>query len=493
MCTTPLQEVWSDPDALPAGAARAGVDVAPLGRVLDADGAVELARRRRSQRQVPPWSPCAWVAGEVPTVAGLLAAARAGEKAGGQRGEDESPGARRERGVGRCTAARLAMGLMQVAAPAGWLGRVARERLDRAYGGPVAASDEVELEVDGQRIAVTSPGKVFFAERGDTKLDLVELLPQRRASRSMAAMGGRPVLLQRFPNGAGGTSFFQKRIPDSAPDWLETTIVSTPERHHVPRPRRRRPRPRRVGGEPRLPRASTSGPTSPPIRSTPTSCASISTRSPASPSSTSGRRPPRCARLLDELGIVGHPKTTGNRGLHVYVRLAPRWDAIQVRAAAVAVARELERRRPDLITAAWWKEERGTRVFVDFNQNAPHKTVFGAWSVRARPGGQVSTPLTWDEVDEVASRRADAGDGAGRGRGRSAIRGPRSPRAAVDRAAPRPVRARPGRRAAGRAVAARLPEDARRAAARGAEPGPQATGLTPGQSHRRAGDAAACP
>ena len=106
-------------------------------------------------------------------------------------------------------------------------------------------------------------------------------------------------------------------------------------------------------------------------------------------------------RLLDDLGIAGYPKTTGNRGLHVYVRLEPRWDSYQVRAAAVAVARELERRRPELITSAWWKEERGRRVFVDYNQNAPHKTVFGAWSVRARPGAQVSTPVTWDEVDTL--------------------------------------------------------------------------------------------
>jgi DNA primase len=106
-------------------------------------------------------------------------------------------------------------------------------------------------------------------------------------------------------------------------------------------------------------------------------------------------------RLLDEAGITGYPKTTGNRGLHVYVRLEPRWDSYQVRAAAVAVARELERRRPDLITAAWWKEERGQRVFVDFNQNAPHKTVFGAWSVRARPGAQVSAPVAWAEIDDI--------------------------------------------------------------------------------------------
>ena len=95
--------------------------------------------------------------------------------------------------------------------------------------------------------------------------------------------------------------------------------------------------------------------------------------------------------LLDELGIAGYPKTTGNRGLHVYVPLEPRWDSYAVRSAAVAIARELGRRRPDLITAAWWKEERGRRIFVDYNQNAPHKTIFGAWSVRARPGAQVST------------------------------------------------------------------------------------------------------
>src|SRR5207247_9181612 len=105
--------------------------------------------------------------------------------------------------------------------------------------------------------------------------------------------------------------------------------------------------------------------------------------------------------LLDRLGIVALPKTTGNRGLHVYVRLAPRWDSYAVRAAAVAAARELERRRPDILTAAWWKEERGRRIFIDYNQNAPHKTVFGAWSVRARRGAQVSTPISWDELDEI--------------------------------------------------------------------------------------------
>ena len=98
---------------------------------------------------------------------------------------------------------------------------------------------------------------------------------------------------------------------------------------------------------------------------------------------------------------MGYPKTTGNRGLHVYVRLEPRWNSYEVRFAAVAAARELARRNPEVITDAWWKEERGERIFVDYNQNAPHKTVFGAWSVRARKGAQVSTPITWEDVDDV--------------------------------------------------------------------------------------------
>ena len=125
-------------------------------------------------------------------------------------------------------------------------------------------------------------------------------------------------------------------------------------------------------------------------------------------------------QLLDDLGVTGYIKTSGNRGLHVYVRLQPTHDSVAVRSAAVAVARELERRHSDLITASWWKEERGERIFIDYNQNAPHKTVFGAWSVRARAGAQVSTPFAWTELptiqpDEltiasVPARLAERGD-----------------------------------------------------------------------------------
>jgi DNA ligase D-like protein (predicted polymerase) len=208
------------------------------------------------------------------------------------------------------------------------------------------------------------------------------------------------VLLERFPEGAGGPSFFQKRVPASAPDWLQTTTVSTPNGTTA--------------------RALVAVDTDHVLWAVNLGCLGFHVwpylasdaghadelRIDLDPSPgvdfTGIRQAAReLQQLLAELGITGYPKTTGRRGLHVYVRLQPRWDSYQVRAAAVAVARELERRRPDLITAAWWKEERGSRVFVDYNQNAPHKTVFGAWSVRARPGAQVSAPVAWAELDDI--------------------------------------------------------------------------------------------
>ena len=246
---------------------------------------------------------------------------------------------------------------------------------------------------------ITHGEKVFFPERGETKGDLAEHYV-RVAGPLMRVMGGRPVLLQRFPDGAAGPSFFQKRVPKNVPDWLQTTTVSTPNGttsqalvaadtdhvlwavnlgclgFHV--------WPHLAEDPGHADELRIDLDPSPGVQFTHIQLAAREVR-----------------QLLTELGIAGYPKTTGNRGLHVYVRLQPRWDAYQVRAAAVALARELERRRPDLITAAWWKEERGARVFVDYNQNAPHKTVFGAWSVRARPGAQVSTPLAWDEIDHI--------------------------------------------------------------------------------------------
>ena len=281
-----------------------------------------------------------------------------------------------------------------------------------------ADGDAVTIEVAGRHVTISHPDKVFFAERGETKLDLIHYY-EAVGEPFMRATGGRPVLLQRFPSGAGGSSFFQKRVPDNRPDWLETTIVSTPNGttsralvvadlahvvwavnlaclgFHVWPTRAADPE---HADELRIDLDPQPGVTFPMVRE-----AARHVRT-----------------LFEDLGVTGHPKTTGSRGIHIYVRLEPRWTSYDVRACAVAVARELERRHPDLVTAAWWKEERGRRVFVDFNQNAPHKTVFGAWCVRARPGAQVSTPFGWDELDgiepdeltiaTVPGRVADRGD-----------------------------------------------------------------------------------
>jgi len=261
------------------------------------------------------------------------------------------------------------------------------------------AADQVVVEADGHEVAIGHPDKVFFSERGETKLDLVGYYQAVREP-LLAAMGGRPALLQRFPEGAGGPSFFQKRVPKSAPPWLETTVVSTPNGttsnalvvadlahvlwavnigclgFHLWPNKADDPE---HADELRVDLDPSPGVDFPMLQE-----AASAVRD-----------------LLGELGLEAHPKTSGNRGIHVYVRLQARWSSYDVRFAAVALARELERRRPDLCTAAWWKEERGQRVFVDFNQNAPHKTVFGAWSVRARAGGQVSTPFRWDELDSL--------------------------------------------------------------------------------------------
>lgn len=260
-------------------------------------------------------------------------------------------------------------------------------------------AESISIDVGGTEVAVTHPEKVFFPQRGETKLDLVHYY-QAVEGPLMATIGGRPVLLERYPEGAGGKAFFQKRVPQSAPAWLTTTVVSTPNGttsdalvaadlahviwavnqgclgfhvwpNHAATPE--------VADELRIDLDPSPGVGFPELQA-----AAVLVH-----------------ELLDEVGIDAYLKTSGSRGLHVYAGLEPRWDSYEVRAAAVALARELERRHPALITAQWWKEERGSRVFVDFNQNAPHKTVFGAWCVRPRVGAQVSTPIEWDELADV--------------------------------------------------------------------------------------------
>jgi len=260
-------------------------------------------------------------------------------------------------------------------------------------------ADSTTVEAAGREVTITSPTKVYFEEHGDTKMDLVEYYLAVEEP-LMRWIKGRPLLLEKYPQGASGPSFFQKRIPDSAPDWLDRTEVATPN-----------------------------GTTSmalvasdiahilwavnqgclgfhvwPSLAADPGHADELRIDLDPSPGTTFDdiREAVREVRvLLGDHGLVGHPKTTGNRGVHIYVHCTPKWDSYDVRGAAIVLARELAARRPDLLTEAWWKEERGSRVFIDFNQNAPHKTVFGAWSARARVGAQVSTPFEWDDIDDV--------------------------------------------------------------------------------------------
>lgn len=259
--------------------------------------------------------------------------------------------------------------------------------------------DETVVEAAGRSVPISHPAKVLFSERGETKLDLVDYY--RTVERPLLrALGGRPVMLERHPHGAGGPSFFQKRVPAKRPDWLETATVSTPNGTTS--------RALVLGDLAHVLWAVNLGCLgfhAWPMRSAdPEHADQLRIDLDPSPGvdfTMVRETAHETRRLFEELGLSALPKTTGNRGIHLYVELQPRWTSYDVRAAAVALARELERRRPDLITAAWWKEERGARVFVDFNQNAPHKTVFGAWCVRPRPGAQVSTPFTWDELSSI--------------------------------------------------------------------------------------------
>ncbi|WP_067537326.1 DNA polymerase domain-containing protein [Nocardia crassostreae] len=264
-------------------------------------------------------------------------------------------------------------------------------------------SAATDIEVDGRTVTITNPDKIYFSKREETKRDLVDYY-LAVAGPIMNTIKDRPMLLERYPDGASGKSWFQKRVPKSVPDWLQTTVVSTPNGttsdalvaadmahilwavnlgclgFHV-WPTHADPGSTGATDELRIDLDPSPGISFDDLRA-----AALATRD-----------------LCTELGIDVRVKTSGSRGLHLYALLQPRWDGYQVRAAAVALARELERRHSDTITAAWWKEERGSRVFVDFNQNAPHKTVFGAWCVRPKVGAQVSTPISWDALPTVTN------------------------------------------------------------------------------------------
>lgn len=274
-----------------------------------------------------------------------------------------------------------------------------------------AKAKPVELEVDGRSVRVTSPDRVIFPALGLTKLDVVQYFVSV-GDGILGALRDRPTTLERWPKGFfegarlstrqdnRGDAFYQKRIPKGAPDYVETARIAFPSGRTAdevcptelavvawaanmgtltfhPWPVRRtavdNPDQLRIDLDPQ----------------------------PGTTFADAVEAAGVVRELLHELAMEGFPKTSGGRGLHLYVPIEPRWDFVQARHALIALGREVSRRRPDDITVNWWKEERGERIFIDYNQMARDRTIASAYSVRANAQARVSAPLTWDELPDV--------------------------------------------------------------------------------------------
>ncbi|MFI9813327.1 non-homologous end-joining DNA ligase [Saccharothrix variisporea] len=265
-------------------------------------------------------------------------------------------------------------------------------------------SPAVELEVGDRTVRISNPDRVYFPARGETKLDLAHYYLSV-GDGIVRALRERPCMLHRFPSGVGGEKVHQKRLPAGAPPWVQTVRV------HFPRYNRHADelcvtdvadvvwavQMSTVEFHPwNSRRADTEKPDEWRIDLDPM---------PDCPFSRVQRVAHVAREVLDELGAVGWPKTSGGRGLHIYVRIKPEWGFSEVRRAALAFAREVERRAPDDVTTEWWRRDRDPRdLFVDYNQNARDHTIAAAYSVRGNPEATVSTPLRWDEVDDVDPR-----------------------------------------------------------------------------------------
>jgi bifunctional non-homologous end joining protein LigD len=259
-------------------------------------------------------------------------------------------------------------------------------------------AEHTTIEVAGHEVRVSNPQKVFFPELGVTKLDLVNYYLEV-ADAALNHLRNRPTVLKRFVNGASEEPFFQKRVPDSAPEWIETAVISFPSgrtaREMLPNDAAHLIWGVNLGAidwNPWPVRApNLDHPDELRVDLDPTPEASFD----------DVRQVALCAgEVLREHGLTGFPKTSGSRGIHINVRIDPEHDFKVVRRAALALAREVERRMPDKATSKWWKEERHG-VFIDYNQNARDRTVASAYSVRPMPDARVSTPLEWDEVADV--------------------------------------------------------------------------------------------
>ncbi len=278
------------------------------------------------------------------------------------------------------------------------------------------ASPAIELDVDGRALRVSNPDRVIFPATDHTpeisKRDVVEYYLSV-APGIMRALSERPTTLERWPKGVhdgivlstrekgGGDAFFQKRVPRGAPDYVETARIQFPSGRHADEICPTEPA---VVGWAAQMGTITFHPW--PVRRSdvdhPDELRIDLDPQPGTDFDDAVRVAGEARTLLDELGYVGYPKTSGGRGVHIYVRIEPRWSFTDVRHAAIAFGRELERRAPMEVTTKWWKEERGERVFVDYNQNARDRTIASAYSIRPKPGAPVSAPVEWDELTGVA-------------------------------------------------------------------------------------------
>jgi DNA ligase D len=272
------------------------------------------------------------------------------------------------------------------------------------------------VEADGREVRVSSPDRVIFprteSSKALTKLDVVEYY-LAVGEGIMRALARRPTTLERWPKGVqpgfvlstrergGGDAFFQKRIPRGAPEYVRTARIEFPSGRHADEIC-----PSEVAVVAWAAQMGTITFHPWPVRSNdvdhPDELRLDLDPQPGTDFGDAVRVAGEARSLLDELGYLGFPKTSGGRGVHIYVRIEPSWTFTDVRHAAIAFGRELERRLPGQVTTKWWKEERGTRIFVDYNQNARDRTIASAYSVRPKPGAPVSAPVSWEELPEVA-------------------------------------------------------------------------------------------
>ncbi len=267
------------------------------------------------------------------------------------------------------------------------------------------ASDELLLQVAGRSVRVSSAGRVVFPGIGASKGDVARYYAVM-GDRLLAAIGDRPTTLERWPRGVlpgmtlGEDGFYQKRLPRGAPDWVDSVAITFPSGRTA---REVCPNSPAVAVWAAQFGTITFHPW--PVRAAdvehPDEFRLDLDPQPGTDIADAVKVAMAARELLAELGWRCFVKTSGGRGLHLTVRIASNWDFVQVRHAAIGVARELERRLPDLVTSAWWKEERGQRILVDYNQMAKDRTMASAYSIRANPAATVSTPVDWGELDGI--------------------------------------------------------------------------------------------